>query len=74
MIYIIITSSIDNKIGIINQLTTINRNNRYIDCINKLLQLINNDNDIKPIIVENGGLREIFLNNFKCLLSFKLFW
>lgn len=66
MIYIIITSTINNKIGIINELTSINRNNRYIDCINQLLKLIKDDNDIKPIIVENGGLRETFLNNFNC--------
>ena len=65
MIYLIITTSINNKIGIITELTKINRNNRYIECINQLLELIKLDSDIKPIIVENNGLRNTYLNNFK---------
>lgn len=66
MIYLIITTSINNKIGIITELTKINRNNRYIECINQLLELIKLDTDIKPIIVENNGLRNTYLNNFNC--------
>jgi hypothetical protein len=66
MIYLIVTTSINNKIGNITELTKINRNNRYIECINQLLELINNDNNIKPIIVENNGLRNTYLNNFNC--------
>lgn len=66
MIYLIITTSINNKIGIITELTKINRNNRYIECINQLLELIKLDTDIIPIIVENNGLRNTYLNNFNC--------
>lgn len=66
MIYIIITTCINNKIGIVTELTKINRNNRYIECITQLLELIKNDTDIKPIIVENGGLRKTYLNDFNC--------
>lgn len=63
MIYIIITTSINNKVGVQNN---IHRQNRYIECINHVLQIINNDLDIKPIIVENNGLRKTYLDNLKC--------
>lgn len=63
MIYIIITTSINNKVGIQNK---IHRQFRYIECINNLLQLINNDSNIKPIIVENNGVRQTFLDDLKC--------
>ena len=63
MIYIIITTSIINKVGIQNN---IHRQNRYIESINHLLQLINNDSNIKPIIVENNGVRDTFLDYLKC--------
>ena len=63
MIYIIITTSINNKVGIQNK---IHRQTLYIECINTLLQLINNDLNIKPIIVENNGLRQTFLDDLKC--------
>ena len=63
MIYIIITTSINNKVGVQNN---IHRQNRYIECINHLLELINNDLNIKPIIVENNGLRQTFLDDLKC--------
>ena len=71
MIYIIITASIDNNyceyIKLYNLSKSSNdRNNRYINSITQLLKLIENDNDIKPIIVENGGKRETYLNNFNC--------
>jgi hypothetical protein len=62
MIYIIITTSINNKHGVKNE---IHRQNRYIECITKLLSLIN-DNNMKPIIVENNGLRHTFLNDLNC--------
>ncbi len=52
--------------GIITELSKINRNKRYIECITQLLNLINNDDNIKPIIVENCGLRHTFLDNFNC--------
>ena len=60
MIYIIITTSINNKVGVKNN---IHRQNRYIECINHVLQLINNDLNIKPIIVENNGVRQTFLDD-----------
>jgi len=63
MIYIIITTSINNKVGVRNH---IHRQNRYIECISHLLELINNNVNIKPIIVENNGLRQTFLDDFKC--------
>ena len=63
MIYIIITTSINNKVGIQNK---IHRQNLYIESIHNLLQLINNDLNIKPIIVENNGLRQTFLDDLKC--------
>ena len=63
MIYIIITTSIINKVGIQNN---IHRQNRYIESIKQLLQLINNDSDIKPIIVENNGFRKTFLDDLNC--------
>ena len=62
MIYIIITTSINNKIGIQNK---IHRQLRYIECINNIIQLINNDSKIKPIIVENNGVRQTYLDNLK---------
>ena len=63
MIYIIVTTSINNKIGVQNK---IHRQLRYIECINNLIQLINNDSKIKPIIVENNGVRQTYLDNLKC--------
>jgi len=66
MIYLIISTCINNKIGINTEISKIIRNNRYIECINQLLDLIDNDNTIKPIIVENGGYRLTYLNNFNC--------
>jgi len=71
MIYIIITASIDNNYcdGIKAQNLPRNspeRDNRYITSITQLLQLLNNDPDIKPIIVENGGKRKTYLDNFNC--------
>jgi hypothetical protein len=63
MIYIIITTSIINKHGIHD---SFHRQNRYTECINQLLQLINNNSNIKPIIVENNGSRQTFLNELNC--------
>lgn len=63
MIYIIITTSINNREGVKND---IHRQNRYIESITQLLQLIKDDVHIKPIIVENNGLRNTYLNKLKC--------
>ena len=70
MIYIIITTSIINNHGLQHNKhsvqNNIHRQNRYIESITQLLELVKNDPDIKPIIVENNGYRETYLNNFKC--------
>jgi hypothetical protein len=63
MIYIIITTSIINKEGVKNE---DHRKNRYTECIQQLLGLVENDPLIKPIIVENNGQRQTFLDDFKC--------
>ena len=63
MIYIITTTSINNKYGDNN---ADKREKRYIECIQQLLTLIKNDLSIKHIIVENNGLRETYLNNLDC--------
>ena len=67
MIYIIITTSINNKHGIQNN---IHRKNRYIKSITQLLSLIYNDVNIKPIIVENNGLRKTFLDDLNCSVCY----
>lgn len=63
MIYIIITTSINNKIGVKN---ASHRKTRYTESISQLLNFIDNDSNIKPIIVENNGVRQTFLDDFKC--------
>jgi len=63
MIYIIITTSINNKYGV---KSNIHRQNRYTESINQLLELIKNSDDVKPIIVENNGLRNTYLNDLNC--------
>jgi hypothetical protein len=63
MIYIIITTCIENKDGVKNKN---HREKRYNECISQLLYLINDIPDIKPIIVENNSNRKTYLNNFNC--------
>lgn len=63
MIYIIITTSINNKIGVKNKL---HRKNRYKESIKHLLELIKNIDNVRPIIVENNGKRKTFLDDLKC--------
>lgn len=63
MIYIIITTSINNKDG---SKDTEHRKNRYLDSINNLLKLISNIDNLHPIIVENNGDRETYLNDLDC--------
>lgn len=67
MIYIIITTSINNKVGLKNN---IHREKRYIECIEKLLELIKNDSHIKPIVVENNGLCKTYLDNLNCEICY----
>ena len=63
MIYIIITTSINNKTG---NKDAEERKRRYMDCISTLLQMVEHDSTIKPIIVENNGIRETFLDALGC--------
>ena len=63
MIYIIVTTSILNKHGIINER---HRQNRYIECIQQLLQIVENDSSIKVIVVENNGKRDTYFDQLKC--------
>tara|TARA_A100001015_G_scaffold320975_1_gene449446 strand:+ start:3650 stop:4264 length:615 start_codon:yes stop_codon:yes gene_type:complete len=64
MIYLIITTCIENKHGIQNNDS---RKNRYIDCIQQTLSLLKKQNSsIIPIIVENNGLRQTYLDVFDC--------
>ena len=62
MIYLIITTSIINKHGIKNDE---HRKQRYIESINSVLTLIDK-NIITPIIVENNGIRETYLDKLNC--------
>ncbi len=61
MIYLIITTSIVNKIGIVNYE---HRKNRYMDSIKTTLSFID-QTIIKPIIVENN-LNHSYLNELDC--------
>lgn len=63
MIYVIITTSIHNKIPPFNNE---HRKNRYIDSIQHFLHLIKNNLNIHPIIVENNGQRTTFLDSLNC--------
>ena len=61
MIYLIITSSILNKAGTINPE---HRKANYINSIRQTLSVL--PKEIKPIIVENNGFRETYLDNLGC--------
>jgi hypothetical protein len=62
MIYLIITASINNKHGVVNDT---HRKNTYIKAITSTLNLIK-DMNIRPIIVENNGFRSTYLDNLGC--------
>jgi len=59
MIYLIITTSINNRYGVQDQKE---REERYLYAINETLK--NLPHEIKPIIVENNGKRSTYLDNF----------
>jgi hypothetical protein len=59
MIYLIITTSIHNKVGVMD---TLHREQRYRESIHQLLTVIDNDPSIKPILVENNGFRSTYLD------------
>lgn len=63
MIYLIITSSIDNKHGLVNHE---HRKKQYLTSISNTLKVIENEckeHTIKPIIVENNGMRKTYLDD-----------
>lgn len=67
MIYLIITASLNNSYGLNTNLDT--RIARYIESIRHTLNIVNTINmgvqlKIKPIIVENNGQRNTFLDDF----------
>lgn len=59
MIYLIITTSINNRFGAID---SEERKQRYLYAISETLKLL--PLNIQPIIVENNGLRKTYLDNF----------
>ncbi len=59
MIYLIITASINNRFG---NLDVSERKDRYLYSINETLKVL--PHDIKPLIVENNGSRDTYLDNF----------
>ena len=61
MIFLIITTSIDSKY---NNYDYENRKKTYLESILKTLSFI--PENIKPIIVENNGFRETYLDNINC--------
>lgn len=63
MMYLIITSCIDNKSG---NMETDHRKNRYITSIRTAIDLVKDRVNIKTIIVENGGSRETYLDGLGC--------
>jgi len=67
MIYLIITTSINNKCGLIN---SNHRQTRYTNSIQHILKLIESDSSIKPIIVENNGLNQTYLNELNCEICY----
>lgn len=63
MIYLIITTSINNKFSLINSDEMCNeRRDRYLYAISETLKQL--PHEIKPIIVENNCKRETYLDNF----------
>jgi hypothetical protein len=65
MIYLIITTSINNKIGHVNHE---HRKQKYISCIETALKFVENRENIIPIIVENNSSANVttYLENFGC--------
>ena len=59
MIYLIITTSINNRYGIQDQTE---RQERYLYAISETLKVL--PYEIKPLIVENNGERSTYLDNF----------
>ena len=63
MLYLIVTTSIIDK-----HMNTSedHRKNRYMECIQYLIDLLEEDSSVKLIVVENNGPRQTYLDNLKC--------
>jgi hypothetical protein len=67
MIYLIITASIINKNGLDD---AEHRKTRYIESIKAALSFIKDDDTIKPIIIENNGYRQTYLDGLGCEVAY----
>jgi hypothetical protein len=63
MIYLIITTCLNIKIGIKNDIL---REKLYRESVGTILTLLKDHPDIKPIIVENNGKRPTYLDTLGC--------
>jgi len=66
MLYLIITTSITSKY---DRYDYEHRKQRYINCINRAIELCKNTN-IKLIVVENNGKRDTFLDDLDCMVIY----
>jgi len=65
MIYLIITASIHNYEGVVNEE---HRKKTYLESIHKTLSIL--PDSIKPIIVENNGPRSTYLDDLPCDINY----
>lgn len=63
MLYLIVTTSIIDKHA---NTTEDHRKNRYMECIQHLIDLLEKDSSVKIVVVENNGLRQTYLDDLKC--------
>ena len=63
MLYLIVTTSIIDKHMNTSQ---DHRKNRYMECIQHLIDLLEKDSSVKIVVVENNGLRQTYLDDLKC--------
>jgi hypothetical protein len=68
MIYVIITTSINNKNdqNARDKSDVNHRKERYMNSIKSLLKMIENEMEIKAIVVENNGSRRTYLDELGC--------
>jgi hypothetical protein len=66
MLYLIVTASIISKYTEHTIIDDEHRKNRYLECIQHLISLLDNDSSVKLILVENNGLRQTYLDDLKC--------
>lgn len=63
MLYLIVTTSIIDKHA---NTSEDHRKNRYMECIQHLIDLLEKDSSVKIVVVENNGLRQTYLDDLKC--------